>query len=218
MAAVADRDLSLSAELLLFAIDPADGGLVPHDRGRFREALADSERSNGHKRRWGARRRALRELERAGLVEPRRQFLGRVRLADRDRAAAYVHRLRKCLRDDEFATPRDRELAIILAWAGVLTHRLGSRDERRIAARRIRKVAHSLEVDGLWQAPLSGTLAEPDWVNAVGRVAYDAQSDLLSGAIAGFASGDAACFNAVGLTGGGSESFAGSDGGGSDCR
>jgi hypothetical protein len=42
--------LSLGAELLMLAIDPANGGLLSRNRGRFREALATSYRSR--ERRW----------------------------------------------------------------------------------------------------------------------------------------------------------------------
>jgi len=200
--------------LLLLAINPADGGLFPRDRGRFRQALSETYRSDRGERRsaWRARRHALLELELAGIVEPPRGLGRRLRLADRGRAADRFHRLQRCLDQDDFPEPRDRELAILLAWSGVLARRL-SRDQRRIAARRLRKLARSLELDGLWQAPLSGTLAEPEWVNAVGRVAYDFQSDLLHGALSDLATGG---LNAVGLSGAGGDSWSGSDGGGSN--
>lgn len=210
---MAEDNLSLTAELLLLAINPADGGLFPRDRGRFRKALRETYRSDRGERRsaWRARRHALLELELAGIVEPPRGLGRRLRLADRGRAADRFHRLQRCLDQDDFPEPRDRELAILLAWSGVLARRL-SRGQRRIAVRRLRKLARSLERDGLWQgAPLSGTVA----ALAVGRVAHDDfQSDLLHGALSDFATGGESCFNAVGLSGAGGDSCSGSDGGG----
>lgn len=219
MSVMADENLSLSAELLLLAIDPGLGGLVPHNRGRFRRALARTRASDTGARqwRWRAQREALQELERAGLLQPRGAFGGRVQLADRRRAVTRFNRLRKCLDEDNLSEPRDRELALLLAWTGVLQHRL-SRDERRIAARRIRKLARTVELDGKFQSPLSGTQGEPDWVTAVGWGAYDIQRDLLKDAVADLASGDVPGFDAVGLSGAGSESFAGAEGGATDSR
>jgi hypothetical protein len=87
-----------------------------------------------------------------------------------------------------------------------------TKDERRIAARRLRKLVRSSDL-GLRQVPLSGTVAEPEWVNAIGRVAHNAQQDLLGDVITDFAAGGHSGLEAVGLGGGGGDSAHGSEGG-----
>lgn len=139
--------LSQTAELLLLAIDPAKGGLFPHHRRRFRRALAhthQADRGDGRTAVWGAgraRREAVRELERLGLVEPKR-VSGRLRLADPSRAGKRFHQLVGCVLQDELSDPRDRVLLLLLAGSGVLAHRL-SRQERRLAARRLRTLVRA---------------------------------------------------------------------------
>ena len=140
---MAETPLSLPAELHLLAIDPSSGGLLPRRRLRFRKALAAAEAAHrGGGGRPGVtasvrgRRRALRELEAADLLKSRRPF-GRMRLADSSAAGVRFQRLLSCLRDGKDLPPRDRELALLLAWSGLLAERL-SKGDRRIVARRLR--------------------------------------------------------------------------------
>lgn len=129
-----EADLSLGAELLLLSVDPGDGGLFPHKRRRMRKAL----RAAG-----SGRRRALSELRGAGLVE-RDGPVGRVRLVDRAEAGARFRRLGEGLSKDALGQGRDRDLAFLLAWTGVLGARL-SAHERRVASRRIRSLAETAQ-------------------------------------------------------------------------
>ena len=134
---MAEAELSLGAELLLLSIDPEDGGLLPRRKSRFRRAV-------------GGRRRAAAELKAAGLAEAR---LGRLRLADRTLAVRRFKRLHGLLRDGELSEPRDRELVLLLTWTGVLASRL-SKEERRIAARRVAELARMpVLVDAQSRAP-----------------------------------------------------------------
>ncbi len=105
---------------------------------------------------------------------------------------------------------------MLLAWSGVLASRL-SREERRIAARRLRKLVRSPELADSRQASLSGQAPEPEWVSALGRVAHEAQGDLLREAASDLLSGDSG-FNAVSLGEADGGSWGGSQGGGSDGR
>jgi len=82
-----------------------------------------------------------------------------------------------------------------------------------MAARRLRKLVRSLELGGLSQAPLSGTVAEPQWVNAIGQIAYNTQRDLITDVVSDFATGGHSGLESVGLTGGSGDSGGGSDGG-----
>ncbi len=133
------EELSFTAELLWLAIDPAKGGLFPHHRRRFRKALALAHQVDRGASRVDlrqARREAIRELERLGLVQPKRA-LGRLRLADRARAEERSSELLRRMREDELSDSRDKELLLLLAGSGVLAHRL-TYEERRLAARRMR--------------------------------------------------------------------------------
>lgn len=133
------EELSFTAELLWLAIDPAKGGLFPHHRRRFRKALAlahQVDRGGSRVDLRQARREAVRELERLGLVQPKRA-LGRLRLADRARAEERSSELLRRMREDELSDSRDKELLLLLAGSGVLAHRL-TPEERRLAARRMR--------------------------------------------------------------------------------
>jgi hypothetical protein len=136
------EELSLVAELLLLAIAPSKGGLAVPSKARLKEALALAEaaqQSGGRPARsgGGAFRRARAELLRAGLVA-RHGLLGRdLRLTDLKAAAERFHRVQRNVRDNSFPTERDRELLVLLAWAGALGNRM-SRDERRLASRRLR--------------------------------------------------------------------------------
>jgi hypothetical protein len=142
------------------------------------------------------------ELQDAGLVEAT-GVRRRLRLLDRPRAAERFHRLRRCIRDDEFPEPRDRELLVLLAWSGVLANRL-SRDERRIALRRLRGIAgRQPEESGVWQAPGGGR--QPAWEGtwALGAVAALGGADLLvDGAAGDFGGADGGALDAGGFGGG----------------
>lgn len=165
MAAISRDDVSLTAELFLLAVDPGDGGLVPHARRRLRNALA-ATRGTGcvlPGAAWRARRAAKDELARAGLIGMRG-----LRLTDRPRAAAHLRQVRACFQEPRLAEPRDLELLVLLAWSGVLQHRL-NKDERRVANRRVRELLRSAE-DGRWG--LSGVEHPvPDWVGRLGGAA-----------------------------------------------
>jgi len=127
------------AELLWLAIEPEKGGLFPHHRRRFRKALALAHRVDRGDSRVDprrARREAVGELERLGLVQPRSVF-GRLRLVDLARAHARFDQLLRRVREDELTDSRDKELLLLLGGSGVLAHRL-SDEERRLAARRMR--------------------------------------------------------------------------------
>jgi hypothetical protein len=121
----------------------------------------------------------------AGLIERRAR---RLHLRDRIPAAARFHRLRRCFATNDFPAPRDRQLALLLAWSGVLGARLG-RDERRIAARRLRELVQN-ELEGVWQVPLSGEAPRPAWLLAIGKVAYEAQQPLMADALTDLIRGD----------------------------
>ena len=212
--ALPTSDLSLGAELLLLAIDPARGGLLPRNRTRFRRALAGAYRSDRASRRgWSpapgrARRRAVRELKRAGLVEQR--WLGHLRLADRAEAAKHFNRLSSCLRDDELSEPRDRVLTLLLAWSGVLAQRL-SRDERRIAARRLRPLIRAGQLGEVPGAPTSGQAPAPDWLDALGLVAVGLHGSLIADVISDFGHGDFGGLDSGGFDGARAVSWAGAD-------
>ena len=195
-------DLSLGAELLLLSVDPAKGGLFPHRRRRLRRALRGAGGQSGRR----ARREALRELELAGLIEPHR--LGsRLRLADRAQAAQRFNRVRRCLRDDDFADPHDRALVVLLAWTGVLARRL-SRDERRVALRRLRVLSRSPMLVAAGGGP-----GEAD------ALADTLHSDLVCDAAVDFAAGDACGLDATSVgAGAAGEGWAAPDAGSSDAR
>lgn len=199
-------DLSLSAELLLLAIDPTEGGLFPHDRRRFRKALAHAHRVDrgdatiAVRGAGRARREAVGELERAGLVEPRRVF-GRLRLVDQE-ARRRFHQLVRCLRDDDLTDPRDRVLLLLLAGSGVLAQRL-SYQERRLAARRLRTLVRTHQraspvppAHGA-QPPITGG------VSALGNVDMGITRDLLGELFEGLVSGDMGDFGVSDFTSGG---------------
>jgi hypothetical protein len=181
--------LSLGAELLLVAIDPVHGGLLPRRRRRFRRALAAAQ---GFGRAtplggWRGRRRAHRELESAGLLASDASAR-RPRLADLEARTGVLRRIRRCVRDEAAGEARDRELLLLMGWSGLLSGWL-SRDERRLALRRLQESG----------APLT------EGVAALGIVGLAATGDLF--AEAGF--GDYGGGEAAGL-----EAGAASDGGG----
>ena len=103
MIGVTDRALSLTAELLLMAVDP--GGR----EGSFRTiggGLAVRAAGAG-----------------AGRAQP-----GRPELADRGTAAEPFRRVRRCIEEDELPGSRDWTAAAA-RLAGVLIHRLGIRSK-----------------------------------------------------------------------------------------
>ena len=141
------RPLSQAAELLLLAIDPERGGLLPCDRGRFGRALAVAAGgAPGRLAGWRARRRALGELIELGLA--RRGRRGPV-LADRSAPGVQFRPLREALLNDTLESERDTTLLLLLAYAGLLHDRLG-RADRRVAYRRLRgEIPHSGAVAAL---------------------------------------------------------------------
>ena len=123
--------LSLPAELLLLSFDPATRQLYRVRRGRLEVALVaadggDAEGSRLALRRRGrdVLRRALAELQAAGLAEPGRTPA----LADRAALARRYERLAAGMRANEFAEERDRRLVVLLASTGALAQRLRGRD------------------------------------------------------------------------------------------
>lgn len=158
-------DVSLSAELLLLAVDPGKGGLLPHSRQRFRRALAAS-REAGYRlpgAAWRARRAAIDELTRAELIGPQG-----LQLADRPRVTARFHAVCECIEQPSAADPRAWEVLVLLAWSGVLAHRL-SKDERRVANRRLRGVLKKSD-DSRWGFP-DGEHPVSTWVPRLGGIA-----------------------------------------------
>jgi hypothetical protein len=133
-----EAQLSLPAEFLLLSIDPRDGGLLPHSRRGLKRAL--SAAGDGKAR--AARGRAAHELRGAGLVEPRRKLV----LADRAAATQRFNRLRTAIVENDLRDPRDGDLLVLLAVAGVLQHRLDRR-EKKLAARRLRAMGEAFETD-----------------------------------------------------------------------
>lgn len=213
--------LSLVAELLLFALDPDAGGLLPRRRRRFRTALVRAYRAERPGRGWPgiavvARRRAAQELAQAGLVQSRSLASIRLCLADRPAAMRRFRRLCGALLDDDPPAARELSLVLLLAWSGILPKRM-TRDERRIAARRLRRLAREPLLTATLQAPLSGASQDPEWIYGLGRVAYEAQEDFAVDVISDFASGglDGIDFGHPGPGGvDGGASSGGGDGGG----
>lgn len=147
---------------------------------------------------------ARRELEHAGLVHPRPPF-SRIQLADRTEAGRLFRRLTDGLQSDVALGPRDQQVLVLLAWAGVLGHRL-SRYERRLALRKIRALVLPASGGGVVppahgaQAPLTEAFA------ALGVVGLHVLDDVFSGDVAGF-DGVAGAF-------GGGDGGGGGEGGG----
>jgi hypothetical protein len=132
-----------------------------------------------------ARLRAYAELERAGVLAPE-SSVRRPHLSDREARTAVLRRVRRCVHDAGADEPRDRELLLLMAWSGLLQGWL-SRDERRLALRRLRDRP----------APQRGAAALP-WVGAA------ATSDLFhDGGFGDFGGGDAAGLEAGGASDGG---------------
>ncbi len=124
-------------------------------------------------------------------------------------------RLCGALLEDDSPPARDLALALLLAWSGILPGRL-TRDERRVVARRLRRLVRKPLFTATVQAPLSGALSEPEWVGALGRVAYEAHEDFVVDLLSDFAHEGfgGIDFDASGW--GGADASPGADGGGSD--
>ena len=123
--------LSLPAELLLLSFDPATRRLYRVRRGRLEVALVAADGGDAEGSRLGLRRRgrdvlrrALAELQAAGLAEPGRTPV----LADRAALARRYERLAAGMRADELTDERDRRLVVLLAATGALAQRLRGRD------------------------------------------------------------------------------------------
>ena len=113
--------LSLPAELLLLSFDPATRRLYRVRRGRLEVALVAADGGDAEGSRLGLRRRgrdvlrrALAELQAAGLAEPGRAPV----LADRAALARRYERLAAGMRADELTDERDRRLVVLLAATG----------------------------------------------------------------------------------------------------
>lgn len=136
----------MSAELMLYAIDPERGGLLRRHRRQFKRALAAAGAIDTGRERRGwrlaarrARRRALRELRAAGLVARGRGLRG-PRLVDRAAPGRQFRPLRDALLSDGGTVDgRGAILLLLLGYARLLNHRLTSRDDRRVAYRKLRR-------------------------------------------------------------------------------
>lgn len=162
---VIPAEVSLSAEVLLLAVDPGQGGLLPHSRQRFRRALA-ATRESGYRlpgAPWWARRAAIAELTRAELISPQG-----LHLADRPLVTARFRAVCERVEQPSAADPRAWEVLVLLAWSGVLAHRL-SKDQRRVANRRLRGVLKRSD-DSRWGFP-DGEHPVSTWVPRLGGIA-----------------------------------------------
>ena len=166
------QDLSLTAEVLLLAIDPGPGGLFRHDGRRFRKLLAATHRSDtgrgaGLPGAGGrARRAAVRELEDAGLLKP-----GQLELADRAWPSERFRQVQNCIEDGGVVESRDCELLLALAWSGVLIHRLG-RHQRRVARRQLKLLIPSPEEGDVFHPPGGEPREMPAWISILGGTEY----------------------------------------------
>lgn len=132
-----EPELSLKAETLLLAIDPARGGLLTRP-GKLRQALKLAARAEGGGSRAtgrGSYRAAKAELSRAGLITvsglPRRP-----ELVNRAPVATRFLAVKRGIASGDFAGARQQELFVLLAGCGALARRLGG-GERRVARRRL---------------------------------------------------------------------------------
>jgi hypothetical protein len=181
--------------MLLLAIDPGDGGLLPRSGRRFRRALvATRESGSGFP---GAARRAQRaaagELSAAGLLTP-----DDLQLADRSRAAARFRTVSRCLEQPGGATHRAWELLVLLAWSGVLAERL-NKDERRMAERRLRALFKTVDGDG-WGFP-GNEHRMPAWVSRLGGIdTLASQIDLFDSPVTTETGSDQGGFSTYGVS------------------
>jgi uncharacterized membrane protein YgcG len=216
-----EADLSPAADLLLLAIDPDGGGLLPRKRRRFLRALALAKGAaprGATLRGLRARRDAMAELAAAGLVGPDG------RPVDRLASGKRMRRIRDGLAAESL-TPRDDLLLVLLAYSGMLVSRL-SRDERRLAHRRLRTfVQHPdrLRPTGDAADRVGGTLSDPGSAAAGAAVATATAAGIglglshvldnidLGGDVSGGGPGD---FGGGDFGGGGDSGGGGGDGGG----
>ncbi len=209
--------LSLPAEVLLLSIDPAEGGLLPHRRRRLRKALGLASRGSADAG-PGSGGTAIEELEAAGIAA-RRGLRRRLEVIDRRAAGASWRRLTAAISAGEEPGVRDGELILLLAWTGVLSHRL-SRYERRLAARHLRRLgADSIEEPRIRGAGDGRALATDGvghlgWlgVGGMATMAAVATSELGASAVSGIYAGGGSADG--GADGGGDSAGGGGDGGG----
>ena len=198
--------LSLTAELFLIAIDPANGRLVRRRRLRFRKALAASFGASGPGAATRARRAAVRELRAVGYIA-RSPVPGRHPLVPGSGAATPFGRLRRRIVTDGFESPRDVELFVLLVWTGVLARRLDRADGRRASQR----------LKGLLTPPAAKDSAFepiPPIAAALGSVAFREEMDHVWEMVNDLLDGDSITFDPGGSGGGGGGGGGGDGGGG----
>lgn len=197
-----EPELSLKAETLLLAIDPARGGLLTRRR-KLRRALSAAARAEGGKARatgWSAYHAAQAELLGEGLVTvsglPRR-----LELVDRAPAGRRFAALKRGAASGDFGTARQQELFVLLAGCGVLARRMAG-GERRIARRRLSSLV----------PPPNESIPEPTYgVATLGLLAAAGFGHFDDGG------GDSGWFGGDGGGGGaGFDTGGGGDGGGGD--
>ena len=154
---------SVAARVFLCAIDPETGRLVKRRRRRFRKAF---------KRAGSSRRQAIRELRRLGLIG-RSAVPGHYPL--RPGAGAPFARLKRGI-EKGFETPGDALVFALLAWSGVLRQRL-TRSELWHARHRIK------QLNGLPQDRYVAMGVTTPEVEALGRIAWNEEMDILQEAI-----------------------------------
>jgi hypothetical protein len=188
-----EPDLSLSAELLLLAVNPAHGGLLPRRRRRrLRNALTAARMVDDSSARgtafsgWRAGRVARRELLSADLIE-RKVLLRTAKLTDRRPAGRRFRALWDCIEADEFPDQRSRDLAVLLASSGVLAERLTSH-QRWIAWRRLKGLMARDET-GAWVVPLTGAAPLSDGIAALGVAAFRGIEGLVTDSVDGSGGG-----------------------------
>src|SRR4051794_27075641 len=189
-------ELSLEAELLLLAVAPAHGGLLPtRGRRRLRRALAAARVAEGGAKRsgWRVGRAARRELVEAGLVEPA-LLLRNLRLVDLAVPGRRFRRLVECIETGVYDERREGDLIVLLAAAGVLAERLTTHP-RWTAALRLRSLIPVSEA-GVWQPPLSGQIEISQGLGSF------AAAGMMSDAF-GLAAGVGGGFDGGGVDGGG---------------
>ena len=204
--------LSLTAELLLIAIDPANGRLVRRRRLRFRKALATAHGASGPGAAGRARRAAIRELRAVGYIA-RSPVPWRHPLVRGSGAATPFGKLRRRIVTDGFESPRDVELFVLLVWTGVLARRL-DRSEGRSASQRLKRLLTPPAAKDSAFEPI------PPIAAALGSVAFREEMDHVWEMVNDLLSGDSITFDPGGSGGGwgggggGGAGDGGGDGGG----
>ena len=163
--------LSPAAALFVIAIDPKTGRLVRRRRRRFRKAL---------RRAGGSRRKAIRELRRHGMIG-RSPVPGRYPIVPGSGAGRPFTRLQRGI-EKGFETPADALVFALLAWCGVLRQRL-TRSELWHARHRIK------ELNGLKKDPYVAMDVTSPEVEALGRIAWREEMDILQEAIGDLVTG-----------------------------